>query len=292
MPLPALLLAALLAVPQRETGLIVFEDDNFAGRTVTLLGDTPDLRPSGMDKRISSMRVASGETWELCTSRDYGGTCKLVTGDEASLGRLNLNDKIESVRRVRSGGSRPVAGVGYAPTNGLVLFGGPNFGGARKDLDGAVADLSKDGNFNDRAMSLRVARGEEWDVCVSANYVDCRVVTGDVATLDSIGLVRNISSARPRGFGRGGGSGGGGQTGARITIYELPNFGGRSATLTGTEFQLSVLNNRAGSVRVSGGRWEVCDQPRFGGRCSTFTGDIRDLNSYGLKDRILSVRPR
>jgi hypothetical protein len=290
MPLSALLLLALLAVPQRETGLIVFEDDGFAGRTVTLLGDTPDLRPSGMDKRISSIRVAPGETWELCTSRDYGGTCKLVTGNETSLGRLNLNDKIESVRRVRNAGSRPVSGGTFAPSNGLVLFGGPNFSGGRKELNGAVADLSKDGNFNDRAMSLRVARGEEWDVCVNANYVDCRIVSGDVATLDAIGLVLNISSARPRGFGRGGG--GSGQTGSRITIYELPNFGGKSATLTGTEFQLGVLNNRAGSVRVSGGRWEVCDQPRFGGRCSTFTGDIRDLSSYGLKDRILSVRPR
>jgi hypothetical protein len=293
--MPSLLIVLSLAAalgaraPQRETGLIVFEDDNFAGRTVTLLSDTGDLRPSGMDKRISSVRVAPGETWELCTGRNFGGTCKTVTGNQSSLGRFSLNDKVESVRRVTS--SRPSFGGG-APSSGLVLYGGPNFGGARKELSGAVADFSKDGNFNDKTMSLRVARGEEWDVCVGANYVDCRVVTGDVATLDSIGLVLNISSARPRGFSRGT-PGGGGQTGARIVIYEQPNFGGRSATLTGTEFQLSVLNNRAGSVRVfGGGRWEMCDQPRFGGHCSTVTEDVRDLSTHGLKDRILSLRPR
>jgi len=291
----AITTSLLAAAPQRESGIILYEDDNFGGRTVTVVNDSPDLRPAGMDKRVSSVRVAPGETWELCTSRDYGGTCKMVNGNQASLGRLNLNDKVESIRRVRASttGNRPPFGTA-APARGLVLYGGPNFSGGTKSLEGPIADLSKDGNFNDKTMSLRVARGEEWEVCVGANYVDCRTVSGDVPTLDAIGLVMNISSARPRGFSRGGGGGSGfpNSSARRITIYEQPNFSGRSVTLTGTEATLSVLNNRAGSIRIEGGRWELCDAPRFGGRCATVTGDVRDLSQYGLRDRLSSVRPR
>ena len=53
-------------------GLEVFEDKNFKGRSATFLQSTPDLRSSGMDGRISSLRVASGEATKS-ESFDFGG---------------------------------------------------------------------------------------------------------------------------------------------------------------------------------------------------------------------------
>ena len=181
--------------PNTSAGITVFEDVNFAGNRATFVRDTPDLRPSRFDKRISSIVVGPGELWEVCDGRDYSGRCEAFSGEVPDLVRRNWNDKIQSLRLVRSGGTgNRVARI--------ELFAGTRYSGQRLILNGPTPDFSKgDVKFNDRAMSVRVPAGQSWEICVGANYDDCRVIDHDVPDLATLGISRVVSSARPR-FGR------------------------------------------------------------------------------------------
>jgi hypothetical protein len=182
--------------PNTSAGITVFEDVNFGGARATFVRDTPDLRPSRFDKRISSLVIGPGELWEVCDGRDYSGRCEAFSGEVPDLVRRNWNDKIQSLRLVRSGGP------GNRPIARLELFAGTRFSGQRVILNGPAPDFSKnDVKFNDRAMSVRVPAGQSWEICVNANYDDCRVIDRDVPDLSTLGISRVVSSARPR-FGR------------------------------------------------------------------------------------------
>ncbi len=275
-------------------GLEVFEDKNFNGRSATFLYDTPDLRTSGMEGRISSLRISGGDTWQVCTGVNYTGRCQVFSGNESDLAkRTGWNDAIMSVRRVggsRGGGSigpGPGPGPGFGPSRGVELYAGTRYSGQRKAVTSAVSNL-RSIDFNDRASSLRVARGEVWEICVNANYDDCRVVDDDVPDLGVIGLNREISSMRPRPIGRGGG----GAIGRpRIVFYSEIGYRGRSTTLERDTPNLR-LPGGIRSARVLSGRWEVCESDRYGGRCITITGDVPDLRSSVLRSDPSSARSR
>ncbi|MGA0605347.1 beta/gamma crystallin-related protein [Phenylobacterium sp. VNQ135] len=86
------------------------------------------------------------------------------------------------------------------------------------------------------------------------------------------------------------------QSGARgggaATLYELPDFQGRSVTITGSTPDLGDwrFNDRAQSARFSG-TWRVCEHDDFGGRCQEIRGEVRDLTQYGLMAQISSLEP-
>jgi hypothetical protein len=112
--------------------------------------------------------------------------------------------------------------------------------------------------FNDRASSL-VIRGGSWQVCSDA-YFRGRCVTlarGDYPSLQSMGLDNSVSSARP--------------IGGRITLFDLPNFGGRGVTLENdeTNFDPIGINDRAVSAIVYEGTWQLCQHADFNGACVT-----------------------
>lgn len=80
---------------------------------------------------------------------------------------------------------------------------------------------------------------------------------------------------------------------AQITLYEQPNFEGRSITATGrvSNLKASNFNDRASSAVVRSRRWEVCVDQRYGGRCRVLRpGQYASLEAMGLDDRISSVR--
>ena len=52
----------------------VYTDTDFRGAAYTLDNDTDNLRNSGFNDRIRSMRIYGGN-WEACEDRDYGGVC-------------------------------------------------------------------------------------------------------------------------------------------------------------------------------------------------------------------------
>lgn len=76
------------------------------------------------------------------------------------------------------------------------------------------------------------------------------------------------------------------------TLYELPNFQGRSITITGSTGDLGDwrFNDRAQSARFSG-TWRVCEHDDFGGRCQELRGDVPSLHDYGLMAQISSLEP-
>ena len=76
------------------------------------------------------------------------------------------------------------------------------------------------------------------------------------------------------------------------TLYELPNFQGRSVTITESAPDLGRwrFNDRAQSARFEG-RWRVCEHDEFKGRCQEISGPVPDLTTYGLFGQISSMEP-
>ena len=83
-----------------------------------------------------------------------------------------------------------------------------------------------------------------------------------------------------------------GGDGAAI-VYAHPDFRGQSLRVTGpiTHLNRYRFNDKASSIRVTGGSWEVCVDPNFRGRCEIISYREGQLNDYRLNDKITSIRP-
>ena len=268
-------------------GVTIFADRNFRGRSATLREDTPDLRTIGMNDAARSLRVGPGEQWEVCEHINYQGRCVVVSGSEADLSRTGWDRSISSVRRVPGGGAGIRPPIGQLP-GGLELFAGTGFSGDRRAFTGPQPDLRSVG-FNDVARSLRIGRGETWQVCADANYRNCLAVNTDWQDLNGLGMSRRISSVRP--WGQGGGTGGGGTGQVAITLFDDRNFRGPSFRVERAAGRLTNFENRAESVRVFGGSWQLCDGRNFTGRCVVVQINVSDLGTLGMRNRVVSVRP-
>jgi beta/gamma crystallin len=80
---------------------------------------------------------------------------------------------------------------------------------------------------------------------------------------------------------------------AEMTLYESPNFGGRSITIRGStaNFDRGGFNDRASSIFIRSGSWEVCTDAYFRGQCTRLgPGQYRNLPPV-LNNTISSVRP-
>ena len=169
-------------------GITVFEDSNFRGKVQTFQYDIPDLRSSGLDNKISSLRVGPGEQWEVCENRNYQGRCIVVSGQESDLRRNSWGDRISSLRRAGGGGWNPgnpgggrppswAVGTfnGTDPRNGRVIVltiandgnvtanigGVSSYGTLRGEsltINGAVARVTRSGNG---ILTTRVDNGEQ-----------------------------------------------------------------------------------------------------------------------------------
>src|SRR5262245_52290274 len=113
------------AAAQATVGITVFEDVNYGGRSATFVRDVTSLRSSGLEDRVSSLRIARGEFWEVCEGRDFTARCQVFTGDQPDLGASKFNDKISSLRPVR----RSAGGSAYFSP--LQLFAGTQYSGQR-----------------------------------------------------------------------------------------------------------------------------------------------------------------
>ena len=79
----------------------------------------------------------------------------------------------------------------------------------------------------------------------------------------------------------------------KITLYDFWGFSGNSKTYNGETPQLDQwgLDDRADSVRIEGGEWLLCQDVGYAGPCIVVRADIRELDDYGMGDKISSVRP-
>ncbi|MNS89524.1 Beta/Gamma crystallin [compost metagenome] len=86
-----------------NSSITVYRDADYRGQSLTFRQDIPNLRNSGMNDAISSMRLGRG-SWEVCTDANFRGDCQIIHNDTRNLRNLGLNDKISSLRPARRGG--------------------------------------------------------------------------------------------------------------------------------------------------------------------------------------------
>ena len=80
--------------------ITLYEDSDFRGSRRTFNRDVPDLRHTGMADEASSAYVQGG-AWQLCTRPHYRGRCVTVDHNVYNFEYLGINDRTESVRRIR-----------------------------------------------------------------------------------------------------------------------------------------------------------------------------------------------
>ena len=260
------------------SGITVFADRNFRGKTATYNYDVSNLDGTGFNDRISSIRVARGERWEVCEHANYAGNCVVVFGQERDLRQNGWDNKISSLRRVVDNQPQPPSGGSY-----IVLFTQPNYRGKTENYRRATPNLFA---MNDRAESITVGSGE-WQLCDGVNYTgSCVTVTQSLSDLSSIAMVRRISSVRPMNDGGGGGYP---PSGNGITLFARDNYQGAQSRYTTARTNIS---KPTGSLTVSGGRWQLCDRPNFMGRCQDVQSNVRDIGNFNIGRVIRSLRPR
>lgn len=200
------LLLSISVLAQRrqmeDVGLTVFADPGFRGESATFREDISNIQSVGLNDKISSLRVARGETWEVCEHANYAGRCKVFSGSESDLRTVGWNDLISSARRIRDNGRGGNGRVGNGRGRGgsshgdLVLFADLRYTGDRRVFNAEVSNLQFV-DFNDKARSLRIEGPGSWEICADANFQNCVVVNRDTADLARVGMSRRISSFRP-----------------------------------------------------------------------------------------------
>lgn len=85
---------------QNFGGITLYERSDYHGDARTFREDVPNLWNRGFADQATSLRLSGGR-WQLCTKTNYQGRCVIVNYDVRDLRSLNMNDRIESIRRVR-----------------------------------------------------------------------------------------------------------------------------------------------------------------------------------------------
>lgn len=81
--------------------VILYERENFEGRTLTADAQIENLRSSGFNDSASSA-VVLGERWEVCSDAGYRGNCVVLRpGRYASLATMSLNNSVSSLRMLQ-----------------------------------------------------------------------------------------------------------------------------------------------------------------------------------------------
>ena len=187
-----------------RVGITVFEHPNYGGRNATFREEVTNLSDYNLNDRVSSFRIARGESWEVCEHKDFGGRCTVFSGDEPDLSRVSWNDMITSLRPVRGRGrdyNRDRDGDRRDDRRDrrryeqprLILFERPDFRGRSREVENTEEEIS---DFNDRAQSLRAVG--RWEICEHKNFRGrCVTVSGDVPDLESYRFRNMLTSARP-----------------------------------------------------------------------------------------------
>src|SRR4029077_15409798 len=80
-----------------RSGACFYEDINFGGRYFcTPAGNTTSAVPSGMNDRISSVRLFGNSTVTLFRDANFRGPSKIVSSDVGDLRGFGFNDRLSS----------------------------------------------------------------------------------------------------------------------------------------------------------------------------------------------------
>ena len=109
----ALGIAGLLVAAQAAAQVTFYQDESFHGRSFTTQRQVDNFQDVGFNDRASSVLVTS-ERWEVCEDARFAGRCVVLRpGRYPSLASMGLNDRVSSVRTIRS--SARVEDDRYAP---------------------------------------------------------------------------------------------------------------------------------------------------------------------------------
>jgi uncharacterized protein YcfJ len=98
----ALAAAGTALATQAAAQVLLYENDNFGGRTFTAERKVNNFEQTGFNDRASSVVVLS-DRWEICEHARFGGQCLILRpGRYPSLRSMGMNDRISSVRPVSS----------------------------------------------------------------------------------------------------------------------------------------------------------------------------------------------
>jgi hypothetical protein len=265
-----LAIALLAATPTLAGEIILYEGEGFSGRRMVLRDALPNFDNTPFNDRAASIVVRDG-LWELCTDAYYRGRCVRFGPGEYSDLSGGLTRSISSAREIRGS-----AVGGPVSETRIELFERRNFGGSSIVLSSGVYDFERIG-FNDTAEAA-VVSGGVWRLCEDAGLRgSCQdFAPGRYADIGY--LQRRVSSAAIVSVAGGGWAPRGHPS---ATLYEYPNFGGRSFTIEAdvvSNFDRSGFNDRASSVRVDGGYWLFCTDAFFEAACRTFgPGEYAEL---------------
>ncbi|HET9645581.1 MAG TPA: beta/gamma crystallin-related protein [Burkholderiaceae bacterium] len=148
------------------SAIVMYEHDNFRGRSMSAYRAEPDLQNSGMNDRVSSVVIERGE-WELCADAGFSGRCIVLgPGNYPSLRAYGFNDTLSSTRPLAGGGGWSRGGPPQRAD--IMLFEHDDFHGRSIGGHEDMGNLAPTG-FNDMISSVIVERGT-WELCVDAEY--------------------------------------------------------------------------------------------------------------------------
>ena len=178
--------------------LRLYEDPNYGGHELRIVGPQATLEGSGLNNRISSIHVVSGR-WVLCSRSEYRGDCLTFSRHVPNLRDYGFNNDVTSMYPVKtagwSGAFGPAwegmwNGVAYVsappPEGSIVLFEEKNFQGRWVVVNLGIDDMPEAG-FIDQFSSVAVMPGSVWKMCSQPNYRSpCLYVADDIDDLAGI----------------------------------------------------------------------------------------------------------
>jgi uncharacterized protein YcfJ len=95
-----LALAATAFAMQATAQVVLYENDNFDGRSLSTNRQIDNFNSSRFNDRASSV-VVLNDRWEVCENAGFRGRCVVLRpGRYPSLAAMGLNDRVSSVRNV------------------------------------------------------------------------------------------------------------------------------------------------------------------------------------------------
>lgn len=171
--------------------IILYDGDNFGGRSLTVVDDVIDLRRSDFNDDTRSVLVESG-MWELCTDPYFRGQCRIIGPGQYRRLEGPLDRSVSSIRLATAPVIEPRPQP--LPQAAVELFDDVDFRGRRFSALRDIPNLDPTG-FNDRASSMIINEGR-WEVCVDGGYRGRCAIFGPGRYADLGGFRNEISSLR------------------------------------------------------------------------------------------------
>ena len=191
-----LALAALAFTTQAAAQVTFYEHPNFRGESFTVDRPIRNMERPGFNNRASSA-IVRGEAWEVCDTPGFTGRCVILRpGEYPSLGALDMNDSVTSVRPEAERSARVEPPVAVPRPAQITLYGRENFEGRAITVDRPVGSLARL-DFDQRASSA-VVQGGAWEVCDDERFGGrCMILEpGRYPSLAAAGMDNRISSLR------------------------------------------------------------------------------------------------